>query len=854
FTGISGEQHDHGIHAFVFGPDGKLYFNFGNAGGQLKDKNGKLVIDMAGNPVTSNRQPYQEGMVFRCNLDGSELETLGWNFRNNWMVTVDSFGTLWQSDNDDDGNRGVRINFIMEFGNYGYRDEITGAGWHVGRSGRHPDISSRHWHLNDPGVVPNVLQTGAGSPTGITVYEGDLLPEVFRGQMIHCDAGPGIVRAYPVADAGAGYTASIVNILQGVRDDWFRPADVSIAPDGSLFVADWYDPGVGGHQARDLDSGRLFRVAPKSAERYRVPEHNFETPLGAVEALKSPNYATRYMAWTALHQMGEQAETELLQLWKSPQSRLRARALWLLGKIAGKGPEYVSLACSDKDPNIRIVGIRLARQLNLDLVPIVKQLITDSSPKVCRELAIALRHNPAPDAARLWSELALKYDGKDRWYLEALGIGADRQWPEFLTAWHKIKPLDFDQFGTAEKDIIWRSRAPESIATLAQFINQPGATRNEIARYFRAYDFIPADNKQTLLAELALKGDRPLDPRDPIRAEALSRLSPAGLNKSHHQVLKQLTAASAGSAAVADLIERFDVAGHDELLFDLVEQHPHAGLRGRAADLLLQRNRQDLVSKGLTSNRTLRTQWIQAVGRASHVKALELLLPYVTDNMLDVADRREAVRAIVRNLKGAQFLVSHIQAGTLDAQLNDVVAAALNSSPFPAIQGKVAQLFPKPTSKDDHPLASLKELAQRTGDAERGKLVFDGSGTCINCHQVGGNGKQVGPALDEIGSKLGKQALYESILYPNAGISHNYETVLILLQSGQFLSGLVTSETEDSVQIKDTEALARNIARDSIESMTRSPTSLMPSDLQTAMTAQELADLVQYLTTLKKLE
>ena len=78
--------------------------------------------------MVDQREPYQQGMVFRCNLDGSRLETLGWNFRNNWMVVPDSFGTLWQSDNDDDGNYGVRINYVMEFGNYGYREEKTGAG------------------------------------------------------------------------------------------------------------------------------------------------------------------------------------------------------------------------------------------------------------------------------------------------------------------------------------------------------------------------------------------------------------------------------------------------------------------------------------------------------------------------------------------------------------------------------------------------------------------------------------------------------------------------------------------------------------------------------------------------------
>ncbi len=117
-TGIS--QHDHSAHAFVFGPDGKLYWNFGNEGHAVHDKDGKPVTDIAGNNVNDKGKPYRGGMVFRCEMDGSNFEVLAHNFRNNYEVAVDSFGTLWQSDNDDDGNRGVRINYVMEYGNYGY--------------------------------------------------------------------------------------------------------------------------------------------------------------------------------------------------------------------------------------------------------------------------------------------------------------------------------------------------------------------------------------------------------------------------------------------------------------------------------------------------------------------------------------------------------------------------------------------------------------------------------------------------------------------------------------------------------------------------------------------------------------
>ena len=116
--------------------------------------------------------------------------------------------------------------------------------------------------------------TGAGSPTGITIYEGNLLPSVFHGQMIHCDAGPNIVRSYVTSPAGAGYTARIVDLLYGARDNWFRPADVCVAPDGSLFVTDWYDPGVGGHAMGDIERGRVYRLAPPGTRYIRPHPRN----------------------------------------------------------------------------------------------------------------------------------------------------------------------------------------------------------------------------------------------------------------------------------------------------------------------------------------------------------------------------------------------------------------------------------------------------------------------------------------------------------------------------------------------------------------------------------------------------
>lgn len=504
FSGISGVQHDHGIHAFIFGPDGKLYFNFGNEGRQLKDKNGKPVVDLAGNEVAARRQPYQEGMVFRCNLDGSQVETLGWNFRNNWELAVDSFGTIWQSDNDDDGNRGVRINYVMEYGNYGYKDEMTGAAWKAPRENLEKEIPQQHWHLNDPGVVPTMLLTGAGSPTGICVYEGTLLPEVFRNQVIHCDAGPSIVRAYVTKKDGAGYKAEIVNILDGSsRDNWFRPSDVCVAPDGSLFIADWYDPGVGGHNQQDVDRGRIFRVAPPGA-KHSLPQFDFASISGAIEALKSPALSVRYLAFTSLVKQGAAATQPLYQAFLKETSPRQKTRLMFCGAAAvtaaGQAKPLeamISNELNNTDPDIRVAAVRIARLYNVDL-PKYAGAAKDSVPEVRRELAISLRHSKSSEAPRLWADLASQHDGKDRWYLEALGIGADKQWDAFLDAY--LAKVSEPWKTPAGRDVIWRSRAKQTPALLVKIIKE--AKEGEQPRYFRTLDFLSGAEKEAALKSL----------------------------------------------------------------------------------------------------------------------------------------------------------------------------------------------------------------------------------------------------------------------------------------------------------------------------------------------------------------
>ena len=80
---------------------------------------------------------------------------------------------------------------------------------------------------------------------------------------------------------------------------------MTVAPDGSLIVADWYDPGVGGHLMEDLSRGRLFRIRPEgSAKGYVAPALDLTTPEGALAALNSPNLDARYQGYMASRRDG----------------------------------------------------------------------------------------------------------------------------------------------------------------------------------------------------------------------------------------------------------------------------------------------------------------------------------------------------------------------------------------------------------------------------------------------------------------------------------------------------------------------------------------------------------------------
>jgi putative membrane-bound dehydrogenase-like protein len=717
FKGIGGSQNDAGVHAFVFGPDGKFYFNFGNAGRQLVDGQDRPLLDKYERPIDFRQ--FKQGVVFRCDQDFTKVEIMAENFRNGFEVAVDSYGNMWQSDQEEPGNGGDRVSYVMENGNFGYIDEMTGASWRLNRTNLEDEIPRRHWHQNDPGVVPNLIETGSGFPMGMTIYEGNLLPRKFWDQIILADAGQQTISGFPVENDGAGFKSKgIQPIVEGTRDKWFRPTDVCVAPDGSLIVSDWYDPVIGSHKMKDRSRGRLFRIAPTGTP-YNIPVYDLNIPEQAVKALQSPNLSMRYMAWNACVKHGWEAEPYLEELFRSimVSPRLRARALWVLNRIEGFNYRSLDIAFREMNPNLRITALRAVRQRNSDPTEYIKRLTSDSDPQVRRECALAINHNHTYEALDVWLQLAKQYQGNDRWSVEALSIGAFDQWERIFPAW--LARAGANPVATsAGKDIVWLARTRQAIPYLTQAASDTTVSFKSRLRYFRAFDFFHAgyEKSQALLNVMTVNSSDRIE----VSKLALLHLDKSFVTNSQQGLtaLNKLLDETYGTEHYIDLMTRYALDSEHDRLFKMALDKSDEVVGRDAGALLIEQAGISYVTQKLAglseSKKSALLASIQTVGSPESVY---LLRSTALDPNEPASVRKNAARYLGASWPGEEAVVKLLREDRVAGDVKESALDGVRNAFREEIKTQLAPYFPK--QKEDASVKPSKSESRKEKKRKR---------------------------------------------------------------------------------------------------------------------------------------
>ena len=188
------------------------------------------------------------GSIFQCRSDGSELKRYAMGFWNPFSLCL-AEGRLWAVDNDPDASPPCRLIDVHETGDYGFRFEY-------GRAGVHP---LHAWNGELPGTLPMICGTGE-APTAILFH---------RGYLWVTSWGDHRIERYEISHQPDGTPSAQLNVVvQGEAD--FRPTGMAVAPDGSLYFADWVDRSYPVH-----GKGRIWRL--------QLPEDmQTEFPVGSV--------------------------------------------------------------------------------------------------------------------------------------------------------------------------------------------------------------------------------------------------------------------------------------------------------------------------------------------------------------------------------------------------------------------------------------------------------------------------------------------------------------------------------------------------------------------------------------------
>ncbi len=145
-------------------------------------------------------------------------------------------------------------------------------------------------------------------------------------------------------------------------------------------------------------------------------------------------------------------------------------------------------------------------------------------------------------------------------------------------------------------------------------------------------------------------------------------------------------------------------------------------------------------------------------------------------------------------------------------------------------------------------------LLAHPADARRGGMLFQPGGkasTCLACHFMQGMGRDFGPDLSRVGSRLDRAAILASLLRPSAAIAEGFAASVVALKSGVVETGFIRGRTKESMSLKTATGQSLNLSADDVERETPLPVSLMPEGLLQSFTAQEAADMLAFLESLK---
>ncbi|MGL6076314.1 MAG: PVC-type heme-binding CxxCH protein [Fimbriiglobus sp.] len=890
----------HDLHGLIVGPDGKLYFSIGDRGFHVTTQEGKLL------------EGPRTGAVFRCNMDGSELEVVHRGLRNPQELAFDEHGNLFADDNNCDKGDHARLVYIVEGGDSGWNmayqtipDPYLTGPWH----------SERMWHLAHAGqpawIVPTVGAIGTG-PSGFLFTSGTSLPDRYKNSFMMCNyAGNGGLEAFKVKEQGAGF--EIIDY-----HDFFKPiraTDAEFGTDGKLYIADfvdlkWTGGSAGGRIYTAYDKAKIQSKTVLETKAVFAEGFDKQTTERLAELLNHTDQRVRQQAQFALVKRPYEAIPIFLKALKTPGESLGAlHAIWGLGMMSGQIPAAAEILKQQLNHPWAEARAQAAKTLPVKVsaeAELLKLLSTDANSRVKFFSAEALGKRQVKAATPVLFEKLAENADKDVYlrhaYVTALAkigerdaVSARISDPQasvrlgvvlVLRQWKDERLAEL--LGDSSPEV--RTEAARAVHDLpieslypklaAQLTSRTVASDPFLRRAMHAAYRLGGAEQANAIVEIASSPEC----SELIRGEALAMLrdwakptprdrvtgfwrplavrSGTDAKNALQTHVTKLLGSLQGKLQVS-AVETLAVVGvvvaEEEAMGWAKDTQRTPGLRAAALKLLAQRKSTKFASLSeelLKQGPPLLSAAVRdLLAENNPTRAGKLVEEVLQNPQAALVERQRAftTAAKLRTPEMGKLLddwATKLEAGQVERELQIDVNEAIQAFPA-AKRDQLRTAYDAKRPKD--PIGKFA-ISLTGGDSAAGREIFFNhtAAQCIRCHKIDGQGGIAGPDLSQIASRKPEKLrdyLLESIVQPSAVIAEGFADITLNLADGRTVAGTLMKDDGKQVILKRPDGKTETIASEDIDSRTK-PVSAMPT-AERALTPREMRDLIEYLTTRK---
>ncbi len=683
----------------------------------------------------------------------------------------------------------------------------------------------------------------------VFVFRGTGLPPSYRGGAFSCDPTGNLVHFDRLEPSGSTFAAR--RARDGIEflastDNWFRPVFLASGPDGALYVCDMYRKTIEhpDYLPAEIRKHTDFESGKTMGRIWRVVRE--DVPAAAFKSRRSLNLASAtvpelcqvlrqddgWMCDTAHRLLLERSDKDLDRSLapivtdaKAPATAV-VHALYLLEASQHLGPFLLQPCLKHPAAPVREHALQLLGRLLAAGSPAIElgtilDLAHDDDARVRFQAAIVLGSWPVADGpsrktvAGALARIAAR-DGADRWLRAAVFSGLAGRERDFLTALR-------DQ--TRPKD----SLPPELISELGRLL---GASR-------------PSAEWPELLRECLLTGTgySPIERAALLTglAESIRGKVPAGSD-----VWSTVLGKSDEQRALRDAVTDLATAMNDAALDanrPLEQRRTAVGLLAFTTHSLSGETLLRLLSPGEPS--ALQIAAVRALSTQSDPGLTTALLSRERFAAYTPALRGEVLSSLLQQSQHLNGVLTAVESGTIPASAIDALhRRQLTQHRDTAIRDRAQKLFGAVAGDRAKVYEAYKDVVAQKADAAHGRVVFRRE--CASCHRLDREGFPVGPDLFGIRNQP-KESILLHVLAPDHEITPGFASYTVATKDGRTLTGLIASETPNSITLRQPLGKEDTILRSEIEELAASKQSLMPQGLEKNITRQEFTDLLAYL-------